>query len=94
MQTFEDDFQTLAVGLEDGGIVLIDLILQLVKNIFPEKHPKAVSALNFWQDKVLVSGSVDGRIQLTDLENLENKNSNLSIMNKNLNNSSERFFGC
>lgn len=36
--SFEDDFQNLAVGLVDGAIIIIDLILGIEKH-FLEKHP-------------------------------------------------------
>ena len=35
---------------------------------FLEKHPSEISALAFWDDKVLISGSIDGRVNLNDLE--------------------------
>ena len=35
---------------------------------FLEKHPAEISALCFWDDKVLISGSIDGRVNLSDLE--------------------------
>eukprot|EP00347_Sterkiella_histriomuscorum_P023831 403333237 len=63
----EDNFQVLAVGLIDGAILLVDLILGMERR-FLEKHPAEISALAFWDDKVLISGSIDGRINLNDLE--------------------------
>lgn len=33
-----------------------------------EKHPAAITAMEFYEDKVLVSGSVDGRVNLCDLD--------------------------
>jgi len=51
----------------DGAIIVIDLILGVEKN-FLEKHPSEITALAFWEDKVLISGSVDGRINISDLE--------------------------
>jgi WD40 repeat protein len=57
----------LAVGLIDGAIILIDMILGMERR-FLEKHPSEISALCFWDDKVLISGSICGRINLTDLE--------------------------
>ena len=36
-QSWEDDFQNLAVGLVDGAIVVIDLVLGIEKH-FLEKH--------------------------------------------------------
>ena len=71
-KSFEDDFQYLAVGLIDGAIVVIDLILGVEKH-FLEKHPTQISAMAFFEDKCLVSGSIDGRINLTDLEGLDKK---------------------
>jgi hypothetical protein len=46
---------------------VIDLILGIEKN-FLEKHPAEVSTLCFYDDKVLISGSIDGRVNLNDLE--------------------------
>ena len=51
----------------DGAIVSIDLILGIEKN-FLEKHPAEVTTLNFWEDKVLMSGSIDGRVNIYDLD--------------------------
>jgi hypothetical protein len=36
--------------------------------MFLEKHPAEISALAFWEDKVLISGSIGGRVNLNDLE--------------------------
>lgn len=66
-QAFDDNFQSLAVGLVDGAIIIIDLILGIEKN-FLEKHPGEVSTLDFWEDKVLMSGSIDGRVNIYDLD--------------------------
>ena len=71
-QSFQDDFQNLAVGLVDGAIIIIDLILGLEKH-FLEKHPAKVTSMAFFEDKVLISGSVDGRVNISDLENLNSK---------------------
>lgn len=57
----------LAIGLIDGAILLIDLVLGMERR-FLEKHPAEISALAFWDDKVLISGSIDGRVNLNDLE--------------------------
>jgi hypothetical protein len=46
---------------------VIDLILGIEKS-FLEKHPVEISALAFWEDKVLISGSIDGRVNINDLE--------------------------
>lgn len=62
----------MAVGLIDGAIIIIDLILGIEKK-FLEKHPGEISALAFWDDKVLISGSIDGRINLNDLEDESDK---------------------
>ena len=51
----------------DGAIVIIDLILGIEKS-FLEKHPSEISAMAFWEDKVLISASIDGRVHLNDLE--------------------------
>lgn len=71
-KTFEDDFQYLAVGLIDGAIVIIDLIIGVEKH-FLEKHPAAITCMDFYEDKCLISGSIDGRINLHDIENLDKK---------------------
>lgn len=63
----EEDSQNLAVGLIDGAIIVIDLVLGIEK-YFLEKHPTAITALAFFEDRILASGSVDGRINLCDLE--------------------------
>jgi len=55
------------VGLVDGAILILDLILG-VERIFLEKHPAEISALAFWEDKTLISGSIDGRVNVCDLE--------------------------
>ena len=68
--SFEDDFQNLGVGLIDGAVIVIDLILGFEKH-FLEKHPQAVTTMNFCEDKALMSGSVDGRVNIADLENLD-----------------------
>ena len=56
----------------DGGIVIVDLILGLEKH-FLEKHPAKITTMAFYEDKSLISGSVDGRINISDLINLEKK---------------------
>ena len=53
---------------------MIDLILGIEKK-FLEKHPAAIASLAFFEDKVLVSGSVDGRVNLNDLEDEEEPSS-------------------
>lgn len=63
----DEEAQSLAVGLMDGAIVVIDLALGMEK-FFLEKHPTAVSSLAFYEDKVLISGSIDGRVNLCDLD--------------------------
>jgi len=35
---------------------------------FLEKHPSSISSLAFWENKVLISGSIDGRVHLSNLE--------------------------
>ena len=71
-KSFDNDFQNLAIGLIDGGIVIIDLILGLEKH-FLEKHPAKITSMAFYEDKSLISGSVDGRINISDLINLDKK---------------------
>lgn len=58
--------------MTDGAIVLLDLTLGIERS-FIEKHPAAISALAFFDDKVLVSGSIDGKVNLCDIENEECK---------------------
>ena len=53
----------------DGAIVVIDLILGLEKH-YLEKHPAKVTCLAFFEDMVILSGSVDGRVNVSDLENM------------------------
>ena len=36
-----------------------------------EKHPAAITSLCFYEDKVLMSGSVDGRVNLCDLDSAD-----------------------
>jgi WD40 repeat protein len=48
------------------------LILGVEKH-FLEKHPAAITSMSFFEDKALVSGSVDGRVNIADLENLDKK---------------------
>ena len=66
-KSFEDERQLLAVGLLDGAIVIIDLALGMEK-YFVEKHPTSVSSIAIFEDKVLISGSIDGKVNLCDLE--------------------------
>ena len=68
-KSFDNDFQNLAVGMIDGGIVIIDLILGLEKH-FLEKHPAKITSMAFHEDKSLISGSVDGRVNISDLISL------------------------
>jgi WD40 repeat protein len=56
----------------DGALVVIDLILGLEKN-YLEKHPAKVTCIAFYEDKVVISGSVDGRVNLSDLENMNSR---------------------
>lgn len=69
-QSFEDDYQTLAVGLIDGALVIVDLVLGVEKH-FLEKHPSQISTLAFYDNKALVSGSICGRVNISDLEAIE-----------------------
>jgi WD40 repeat protein len=68
-QNHEDLFQCLAVGLVDGAIIILDLILG-VERSFLEKHPREITAMAFWEDKVLISGSLDGRVNIQELDSL------------------------
>jgi len=58
--------------LIDGAIIVIDLALGLEK-YFVEKHPAAVSSIAFFEEKVLISGSIDGKVNLCDLESEDQK---------------------
>ena len=53
--------------------MVLDLALGMEK-FFVEKHPAAITSLAFYEDKVLVSGSIDGRVNLCDLDS-ENQES-------------------
>jgi hypothetical protein len=75
VQDHDDDFQNMAVGMRDGGIVIIDLILGMEKQ-FLEKHPAAITSLAFFEEKCLMSGSVDGRVNLCDIEDGKSKKHN------------------
>ena len=55
----DETSQYLAVGLIDGAVIVIDLVLGFEK-YFLEKHPAEISALAIWDEKVLMSGSIDG----------------------------------
>lgn len=66
-QNCEDLFQGLAVGLQDGAIVVLDLVLG-VERWFLEKHPGEVTTMAFWEERVLISGSLDGRVNVQELE--------------------------
>ena len=46
---------------------MIDLQLGIEK-YFVEKHPASITALAFYEDRILISGSVDGRVNLSDLD--------------------------
>lgn len=48
------------------------MILGLEKS-FLEKHPSEITSLAFWEDKVLFSGSVSGRVNIYDLEDESDK---------------------
>jgi WD40 repeat protein len=56
----------------DGAIIVLDLILG-VERMFLEKHPAEITTLAFWEDKSLISGSIDGRVNVADLESDEKK---------------------
>jgi hypothetical protein len=71
-QNHEDMSQYLAVGLVDGAIIVLDLILG-VEKFFLEKHPAEITTMAFFEDKTLLSGSVDGRVVLQELESPSNQ---------------------
>jgi hypothetical protein len=56
----------LAVGFDDGGSKVWDLQLRQFGPSF-DQHSKAVTALGFYKDWILVSGSKDGTVQMYDL---------------------------
>ena len=62
----------MAVGLIDGAIIIIDKVLGIEKH-FLEKHPAAITSMAFFEDKALISGSIDGRTNISDLESLDKK---------------------
>lgn len=62
------------MGLVDGAIIIIDLILGVEKH-FLEKHPAAITSMAFSEDKALISGSVDGRVNISDIQGLDKKKS-------------------
>ena len=68
--SFEKDYQMLAIGLIDGAIIIIDLILG-VEKYFLEKHPTQITSIAFYEDKSIISGSICGRVNVQDLENME-----------------------
>jgi hypothetical protein len=39
-----------------------------IEKYFLEKHPAAISALAFFEERILISGSIDGRVNLCDME--------------------------
>lgn len=39
-----------------------------IEKFFLEKHPTAVCAIAFFEDSILISGSIDGRVNICDLE--------------------------
>jgi hypothetical protein len=45
----------------------LDLILGIERS-FLEKHPGEITTMAFWEDKVLISGSIDGRVNVQELE--------------------------
>lgn len=59
LSTFEESCAFLGLGLKDGAIVVLDLVLGFEK-FFLEKHPNEISSLAFYEDKLLISGSIDG----------------------------------
>lgn len=50
--------------------MLLDLALG-IERAFVEKHPTSISAMAFFEDKVLISGSIDGKVNLCDIEGEE-----------------------
>jgi len=70
MWTGDDERQLLAVGLVDGAIIILDLVLG-VEKFFLEKHPAAITTMSFFEDKYLMSGSIDGRVNIVELDSKE-----------------------
>ena len=56
----------LALGLNDGSVVIWDLNLNCVKS-FLDKHKRSVTCIEFYEDWYLISGSKDGTINMYDL---------------------------
>lgn len=56
----------LALGLRDGSVVIWDLNLNTVK-CFLDKHRKAVTCIQFYDNWYVISGSVDGTVNMYDL---------------------------
>ena len=52
--------------------MVIDMILGVEKH-FLEKHPAQITTMAFYEDKCLLSGSVDGRVNLSDIERMDKK---------------------
>ena len=46
---------------------MLDLVLGIEK-WFLEKHPGEITTMAVWEDRVLISGSVDGRINVQEME--------------------------
>ena len=47
--------------------MVLDLVLGIEKWLL-EKHPGEITTMAFWEDRVLISGSVDGRVNVSELE--------------------------
>ena len=61
----------LGLGLKDGSVIIWDLILNQQKYVL-DKHSDEVTALTFFEDWRLISGSKDGTVHLFDLQNPQN----------------------
>ena len=66
LTSFDENTQMLACGMIDGGIVVLDLVLGVERFIL-DRHPSKVTALAFYEDKILVSGSMDGSVHMYDI---------------------------
>lgn len=64
----------------DGAIIVIDLVLGIEK-LFLEKHPTSITTMAFYENKSLISGSICGRVNISDLENLEKQHGSQKKIN-------------
>ena len=72
-------FQYLAVGLVDGALIVLDLILGVERMVL-EKHPAEITSIAFFEDKTIISGSTDGRVNVADLDSSDDKEADKKIL--------------